>query len=377
MATIKKPTATGRGATPTEDPKTVDQRLERRTFAGTVTLRDADKKPQLQGYAAVFNQETVIGSWFREVIAPGAFADAIVNDDVRGLFNHNENKVLGRNKSGTLQLSEDETGLKYVIDPPDTQDGRDVVTLVQRGDIDGSSFAFTVPDDGDEWNHDEVKLGKLPLRIIKKVSLYDVSPVTYPAYPQTAGLLQTVSARARTMATTPAAAAAPDPKDQKAAPASASTRDDSDANTGGDPAVNSSVAIQKTIKRANQLQKAVRSMVKALDISHGFNPSGGDLTGPGGSKLDTGRSKHQRRKLTRRAAKARRDGGDSAMDSTSAAMYYSARALRSHMRGIQHCMSTIKTMCRDAGIDLSVNAGQRDGDGTDGSVTGSDAGAAG
>jgi Escherichia/Staphylococcus phage prohead protease len=165
-----------------------NETIERRVFHGTVKLtRSAAKTmPMLNGHAAVFNSETVIAEgspWaFREVIAPGAFADAIASSDVRGLFNHDANYVLGRTRSGTLRLSEDRQGLAYEIDPPDTVVGRDMVTLIQRGDIDGSSFAFTVAPDGDAWQHPGG--GKLPLRTISRVSeLFDVSPVTYPAYP--------------------------------------------------------------------------------------------------------------------------------------------------------------------------------------------------
>ena len=170
--------------------------LERRVVRGTVALReDSSGTPTLQGYAAVFNSETVIGTEFREVIAPGAFSDAIQHDDVRGLFNHDSNFVLGRTKSGTLRLGQDATGLRYTIDMPDTQVGRDVLELVRRGDLDGSSFAFIVPPGGDDWNRGG---GQLPLRTIRKVQLFDVSPVTYPAYPDTS---VQVSARARAAAT--------------------------------------------------------------------------------------------------------------------------------------------------------------------------------
>lgn len=177
---------------------------EKRAMAGRVELRkSADGAGMIVGYAALFNQETVIGSYygFREVIAPGAFADAIANDDVRGLFNHDSNIVLGRNTAKTMRLEEDKTGLRYEIDLPDTQWGRDVKTSIERGDVSGSSFAFSIEsDEDDNWDYTPVKEGKLPLRTIKKVSLYDVSPVTYPAYEGT-----TVSARSKAKAEADAA----------------------------------------------------------------------------------------------------------------------------------------------------------------------------
>jgi len=142
----------------------------------------------LTGYAALYSTETRIAGLFREVLEPGAFRAALARkDDVRALFNHDPNKVLGRASSGTLTLEEDETGLRYTVTLPDTQDGRDLWTLVQRGDVSQSSFAFSV--DAEEWRD---KDADLPLRAVKSVHLFDVSPVTYPAYNETS-----VSARSQ------------------------------------------------------------------------------------------------------------------------------------------------------------------------------------
>uniref|UniRef100_UPI00345E70F8 HK97 family phage prohead protease n=1 Tax=Mesotoga sp. TaxID=2053577 RepID=UPI00345E70F8 len=116
---------------------------------------------------------------FREKIQPGAFSEAIVNDDVRALWNHDSNYVLGRNKAGTLKLSEDEHGLHYVVDLPDTQWAKDLLESIKRGDVTQSSFGFIV--DSDEW----AKQDGETVRTLTKVTLFDVSPVTYPAYPQT------------------------------------------------------------------------------------------------------------------------------------------------------------------------------------------------
>jgi HK97 family phage prohead protease len=168
---------------------------ERRAVATTVELRKAseDAPPSISGYAAMFNEETVIAGLFREAIAPGAFAAAVKDDDVRALFNHDSNIVLGRTKSGTLTLREDDKGLFYDVNPPNTQAANDVRELIQRGDVSGSSFGFTVEDE--TWDDSEVKRGKLPLRIIRKASLFDVSPVTFPAYEATS-----VSARSKSKA---------------------------------------------------------------------------------------------------------------------------------------------------------------------------------
>lgn len=140
-------------------------------------VNEAEERKMI-GHAAVFNQEADIGGWFRELVEPGAFKASIKHDDVRALFNHDENYILGRNKSGTLKLSEDETGLKVSIDPPDTQYARDLAVSIERGDISQMSFAFQVQEE--EWVRGEGK--DLDIRKIKKVRLFDVSPVTFPAY---------------------------------------------------------------------------------------------------------------------------------------------------------------------------------------------------
>ena len=140
---------------------------------------EADTKT-IVGHAAVFNTLSVDLWGFREKIAPGAFADAVKEDDVRALFNHNPDYVLGRNKAGTLRLKEDEKGLAIEVDPPDTQVARDLMVSIGRGDITQMSFGFQLVSD--EWDYTD---RANPIRTLKKVKLYDVSPVTYPAYEDT------------------------------------------------------------------------------------------------------------------------------------------------------------------------------------------------
>lgn len=160
-------------------------KVERRIVAAPLEVRaqTPDEPTRLVGYAAVFEREAVIAGFFREQIAAGAFADAIQADDVRALFNHDPNFVLGRNTAGTLTLSEDETGLRYEVDPPDTQWARDLLVSVQRGDVTQSSFGFEVLEE--KWTEPDPKSKALPLRTILKAKLWDVSPVTYPAYEET------------------------------------------------------------------------------------------------------------------------------------------------------------------------------------------------
>ena len=158
-------------------------KAERRLFDTEFEARDGgeDGKPaQIRGYGAVYGQMSENLGGFRELIAPGAF-DGVLNDDVRGLINHDSNLILGRTTSGTLRLSVDERGLAYEIDLPDTSYARDLAVSMKRGDISQSSFGFYIDDD--EWGEDSE--GRV-IRTVKKVrQLLDVSPVTYPAYPQT------------------------------------------------------------------------------------------------------------------------------------------------------------------------------------------------
>ena len=141
----------------------------------------------ITGHGAVFNtpSQALWDAWegaFVEVVLPGAFDDAVAQCDVRALFNHDPNLILGRTSANTLQLEVDSTGLGYEIDAPDTSAGRDLVVSAGRGDVKESSFSFQVPPEGDSWTWD--LSSNLPMRSISTVMpLYDVSPVTFPAYP--------------------------------------------------------------------------------------------------------------------------------------------------------------------------------------------------
>lgn len=141
-----------------------------------VDIRADDDGILVEGYAAVFGQETDIGGYFREVIAPGAFTDAIGRDDVVFLINH-DGLPLARTRSGTLDLSQDDHGLKISthLDAEDP-DVRSIIGKMKRGDLDKMSFAFF--PEVQEWDES----GDVPLRTIKKASLFDVSIVTTPAY---------------------------------------------------------------------------------------------------------------------------------------------------------------------------------------------------
>ena len=131
------------------------------------------------GYAAVFNEWSQPLGFFKERIRPGAFKKTLEESDVRALFNHDPNYVLGRNTAGSLDLKEDKQGLRFSINPPATQWANDLQVSVKRGDIDQASFGFEAIKD--DWDHKSEPME----RELIEVRLFDVSVVTYPAYTQT------------------------------------------------------------------------------------------------------------------------------------------------------------------------------------------------
>ena len=162
-----------------------DNHLERRTIT-LKELRVIDETDNggnaIEGHASVFDswsEELGGESPFREKVVKGAFEETIQQDDIRALFNHDPNYVLGRNRSGTLELAEDEKGLRVRIIPPATQWAKDLLVSIKRGDITQMSFGFTVILD--RWSYEDY----MDVRELLKVKLYDVSPVTFPAYTQT------------------------------------------------------------------------------------------------------------------------------------------------------------------------------------------------
>lgn len=145
--------------------------IERRGAA--IELRAAGRR--LEGYAAIFDAETRIAD-FTEVIRSGAFRGSLTaGRDVLALVDHDPTKVLARTRSGTLRLSEDPKGLHFSLDVPDTQAGRDVLALAERGDLGGMSFGFLPAKGGERWD------GRR--RELRAVDLHEVSVVSaWPAY---------------------------------------------------------------------------------------------------------------------------------------------------------------------------------------------------
>ena len=157
--------------------------LERRYVVAEMKIeKRADEPSRIRGHAALFNTLSEDLGGFREKIAPGAFSEAIKQDDVRALWNHNPDHILGRNGAGTLILSEDSRGLAIEIIPPDTQIARDLMTSIERRDVTQMSFAFSVKPNGSNWGKGD---DGCDVRTLTAVNLYDVSPVTYPAYVNT------------------------------------------------------------------------------------------------------------------------------------------------------------------------------------------------
>jgi HK97 family phage prohead protease len=153
-------------------------KIERRYITSEFRVSDPDTAPTISGYAAVFDSPASNGLWI-ESLDPHCFDGVLAsNPDVRGLWNHNPDHVLGRTTSGTLSLNLDARGLAYVIDPPDTQIARDLIVSMRRKDVTGSSFGFVVSRD--QWT-DNVD-GTISRRILEVSQLLDVSPVTYPFY---------------------------------------------------------------------------------------------------------------------------------------------------------------------------------------------------
>lgn len=157
---------------------------QRRSFTWEdIEVRKDGDSPVLTGYAAVFEKLSVDLGGFRERIQRGAFAKTIKDGDIRALFNHDPNFVLARTRNNTLSLMEDDRGLRVSITPPTTTWAQDLVSSIERRDIDQMSFGFRVRrDSGEQVDTDED--GNL-IRTLKEVQLLDVSPVTFPAYPQT------------------------------------------------------------------------------------------------------------------------------------------------------------------------------------------------
>jgi HK97 family phage prohead protease len=165
------------------------EQFERRFIPFESAELRADGELEMTGYAAVFNVPATIAGMWDEEVAPGAYSKTIQENDIRALFNHDPNIVLGRNKAKTLELEEDGHGLHVRLMPPDNAWGRPVVDAVKRGDITGMSISFRAIKF--EWRKALEGSKELDRRVIREAKLFDVSPVTFPAFESTS-----ISARA-------------------------------------------------------------------------------------------------------------------------------------------------------------------------------------
>jgi len=145
--------------------------------------REDGSDGKITGYGAVYYRKGDSSTEYKlwdgmvERIMPGAFNRALAeSDDVRALFNHDPSLILGRNTAGTMKLSSDDVGLRYEIDPADTNVSKDTREHISRGDVTGSSFMFIV--EHEEWRTE----GDLEIREVLGVKLLDIGPVTFPAY---------------------------------------------------------------------------------------------------------------------------------------------------------------------------------------------------
>ena len=182
--------------------------LEKRIYPMDVRVetRAEGEGDRIVGYAAVFNRDSEDLGSFTEEVAPGAFSDAIKDDDVRALVDHDSSRILGRTAAGTLKLAEDKVGLRMEIDLPDTTTGRDIKESIKRGDVTGASFSFRTIDD--KW---ETRDGK-DHRTLLKVKLFDVGPVSFPAYPDTAVGVRNLEIAMRSLEATKPKPVDPDPE---------------------------------------------------------------------------------------------------------------------------------------------------------------------
>jgi HK97 family phage prohead protease len=162
--------------------------IERRCLPRSELRIDGNAKPKITGYASVFNQWADIGGVFRERVSPGAFKKTLLEGDIRALWNHDPNYVLGRNKAGTLRMHEDSKGLAVEIDPIDTAWASDLMKSVARKDVSGMSFGFQVVKQ--DISHERSE------RTLTEVQLFDVSVCTFPAYNETTAQVRSQFQRA-------------------------------------------------------------------------------------------------------------------------------------------------------------------------------------
>lgn len=163
-------------------PKPKSDGRELRTLTEGLELRFAqteDESTTTQGYACLFDNVTSIGGYWQERFAKGAWSKSLGERDVVALHSHDDGRPMGRKSRDTLRIEEDDTGLRFENDLPDTQDGRDLATSIDRGDIEGMSFRFRALKE--EWDETQDP----PMRTVIEAELYEITYTAFPAYPDT------------------------------------------------------------------------------------------------------------------------------------------------------------------------------------------------
>lgn len=161
---------------------TTNEVEKRELISSGIEIREQeDGTRTIEGYAVKWEKKSeVLGDWykFREQFRKGSFANSLENDDQRALWSHDTSQVLGRTKNGTLRLSEDDIGLRFELDLPNTTLGNDAYETIKRGDVDGVSFGFQkLVEEWDETDAENI------IRTITNAKLLEISPVAFPAYP--------------------------------------------------------------------------------------------------------------------------------------------------------------------------------------------------
>lgn len=161
-----------------QTPKTEKRELPH----STIEIRETEEGQRtITGYAVKWEMKShKMGYWtrFREQFKKGSFTESLNKEDQRALWSHDTSKVLGRTKNGTLRLYEDDIGLRFELDLPNTTLGNDAYETIKRGDVDGVSFGFSMrKQEWDEADPDNI------VRTITQADLFEISPVGFPAYP--------------------------------------------------------------------------------------------------------------------------------------------------------------------------------------------------
>ncbi|MGE6516643.1 HK97 family phage prohead protease [Lysinibacillus sphaericus] len=155
---------------------------KRNLTTSDVEIREAENgKRTISGYAVKWEMKSHAMGYFKrfkEQFQKGAFTESMTNDDQLALWSHDTTKVLGRTKNGTLRLFEDDIGLRFELDLPNSTLGNDAYETIKRGDVDGVSFGFRMVKQ--EWDENDIEN---ITRTISKAKLLEISPVAFPAYP--------------------------------------------------------------------------------------------------------------------------------------------------------------------------------------------------